>query len=396
MPGSIAASIVRALALTASAALLWCAAAAAQPSFASADGCGKREVRRGDRCENTRTVRSHVLVLARQEMDESDLKAVILKAKVGDRNVVFRALGHSMTGVPATRDMHFRTGAVSIAYIGTLLLQLDEEGKLSVDDTLSEYFPAYPNADRITLRMLANTTSGYADYVAEGLPIEDDVFRAWRPQELIDFGLSRPAACEPGTCWHYSHTNFVILSEVISQATGKPVRKLMRRRILRPLGLRDTHSSRTAAIPNPVLHAFSSERGVYEDSTFWNPSWSLGRGEVMTSNVKDLERSAVAIGKGELLSRRAHREQLAPLTANLPPLSPDAYYGIGVVVRNGWVFQNPSFNGFSAVMAYLPSRRISIAVTSTNGPNSSEDRHTEELFDRITRYLAPGASFSGD
>ena len=121
-----------------------------------------------------------------------------------------------MTGVPATPDMHFRNGAVAIAYLGVVTLQLQEKGILSLDDRLSKWFPDYPRADRVTLAMLLNGTSGYADYVnLKVLPFYQDPFRSWQPDELIDIGLKQPMICEPGTC--FSHTNFVILGKVLEK-----------------------------------------------------------------------------------------------------------------------------------------------------------------------------------
>ena len=67
--------------------------------------------------------------------------------------------------MPATEEMHFRNGAVAISYLGTVLLQLVDEGTVGLDDTIDEWLPDLPASDRITLRMLANSTSGYVDYV---------------------------------------------------------------------------------------------------------------------------------------------------------------------------------------------------------------------------------------
>ena len=103
--------------------------------------------------------------VVRATMRENDLKAVILSVRVGKREVVTRAFGNSMTGVPASTRMHFRNGNVAIAYLTTILLRLQDRGRLSADDKLSNWFPGLPAANRITLRMLANSTSGYSDYV---------------------------------------------------------------------------------------------------------------------------------------------------------------------------------------------------------------------------------------
>jgi CubicO group peptidase (beta-lactamase class C family) len=165
--------------------------------------------------------------------------------------------------------MHFRNGSVAIAYIGTVLLQLRDKGALSVDDKLAKWFPDYPKADQVTLAMLINGTSGYADYVTQESFLKQfyaDPFRRWTPDELIALALKPPMICDPGTCWSYAHTNFVILGKVLEKATGRPLEDLIREGILAPLSLTNTRSEGTAIIQEPVLHSFDAERGKYEES----------------------------------------------------------------------------------------------------------------------------------
>jgi D-alanyl-D-alanine carboxypeptidase len=350
-----------------------------------AASCRSPRIATADGCVSAAQASRRVLALAQTLRAEHDLAAVILRIDVGRRRLLRTGLGNSMDGVPATPRMHWR--------IGSIALQLQDEGKLSLGDRLSTWFPELPNADRITLRMLASSTSGYRDYVQNNPPFLDlllsNPFRQWTEEELVGVALARPVACEPGTCFVYSHANFIILGQVLERVTGRTVATLMRRRILRPLGLRNTRISELPAIPEPALHAYSSDRTVYEDSTFWSPSWTIGRGVIQTSTVDDVIKSARAIGSGRLLSRRAAAEQVAPNTAGLPPLSPAFYYGLGVNVAPPWRFQNPQLNGYSGIMAYLPDKRLSIAIVSTVGPRSPEDSQSVVLFRRIAAYLAP-------
>ena len=324
-------------------------------------------------------------------MKADDLTAVIVNVRVGDAEILREAFGTSITGVPATPEMHFRNGAVAIAYLSTVLLRLQEEDLLSLDDKLSKWFPDYPKADKVTLHMLMTSTSGYADYVnLDILPLYEDPFRSYSPDELIKMGLSRPMVCEPGSCFAYAHTNFVILGEVLSRVTGKPVADLIRNFVLTPLALDNTQSEQNAVIQAPVLHAFTAERGVFEDSTYWDPSWTLARGAVMTTDIDDLVTSAIAIGDGTLLSPESHQLQIAPSTAGMPPFNDTVYYAMGVLVTNGWVIQTPSFAGYAAAMAYLPSRKIAIGVAATNGRETPDTpRPTDVLFARIGELLAP-------
>jgi CubicO group peptidase (beta-lactamase class C family) len=355
---------------------------------APAAACQTGRIAVGDRCATGAEIADRIRAVVERTMRAADLKAALLAVSVGDTAVLTRAWGESMSGVPATPDMHFRNGAIAIPYLTTLLLQLHDEGLLSLDDPVARWFPDYRDAERITLRMLGDNTAGYPDYVYD-IPLYQDVFRQWTPDELIATAMAKPMTCEPGTCFSYSHMNYVILGEILQRVGGKPVEMLLRERILDPLGLDDTRSESTPAIQQPVLHAFTDERGIYEDSTYWNPSWTLAQGAVMTTSIGDALASIVAIGSGRLVSAGSYRTMLEPTTAGFPPMTPDLYYGLGVVVTNGWVMQTPSFGGYSAAVGYLPDRRIGFAVSTTIGPKTPDERITNRLAVAIGAVLAP-------
>ena len=357
--------------------------------------------------------------LAREAMREKALRAVILRVLIDGEEVVTAAIGESMTGVPATAEMHFRNGAVAIAYMSTALLVLVDQGVVGLDDPLATWLPDLPDADRVTLRMLANMTAGYPDYVQNDALIQqflENPFRAWTPDELIAIGLSTPRTFAPGTNWDYSHTNCVILGQALEHIAGMPLADLLRKSVLAPLGLTNTVSAQTAEIPAPVLHAFTSERraalGIpaatpfYEESTFWNPSWTLAAGAVQTTNIVDMTATAVAVGEGTLLSPASHAAQVSPnLIGFGSPLAgcPTCHtlderysYGLGVVLSGPWILQNPLFAGYGAVEAYLPSRKLAIAVATTfaeQGFDVAGDylhgRASWEIFAAIAATLAP-------
>ena len=143
--------------------------------------------------------------------------------------------------------------------------------------------------------------------------------------------------------------------------------------------------------PELALHSYISARGPYEDSTYWSPSWTIGKSTIMTSTIGDVIKGAKALGTGALISRRAARERVAPPTGEFPPFTQDLYYGLGVLVTNSWAVQNPELNGYTAVMAYLPSSKISVALTTTNGRRAADTgtNYSARLFETITEYLMP-------
>jgi CubicO group peptidase (beta-lactamase class C family) len=335
----------------------------------------------------------HIVAIARHVMRENDLNAVIISVRIGNSNVVTTAMGHTMTGVPATPGMHWRNGAIAISYLTTVLLELVDRHVVTLNSRLSRWLPKLPHASRITLGMLAGMRSGYSDFVRNKVFLKDqqaNVFRAWTRAELIHFGVSKPLMYKPGTSFNYAHTNMVILGEALEKITHQPIAQLIRDYIYRPLDLQNTNTNCTAQIPEPVLHGFTSDRGVYEDASYWNPSWSLGCGLVETTDVADVIKSAVAIGTGSLLTRQSHLLQIAHRSKIAVPGNARVYYGLGIFIANGWLLQNPLFDGYQAIMAYLPSKKIAMAIATSTGPKASSDtNYSTVIWHDVGAYLVP-------
>lgn len=359
-----------------------------------------------------------IIALARDIMTKQDVKAVILRVTIEGQEIVTAALGESMTGVPATTDMHFRNGAVAFFYVSTLLLQLVDQKVVTLDDPLATWLPDLPDAEQVTLRMLANMTAGYPDYVQNPQLSQElyaDPFRQWTPQEQIALSLSTPRVFAPGTNWDYSHTDYVILGQALEKITGQPLDVALQEQVLGPMGLPNTVAWSTPQISEPVLHAFTSERrqalGIpagtpfLEESTYWNPSWTFAQGAIQTTDIVDMTTTAAAVGEGTLLSPESHQAQIAPdLLGFGKPLKgcpachtlDEAYtYGLGVVLTNSWIAQNPLFAGCGAVAGYLPVEKIAIAVATTFGEGAFDDQGNykysshQDIFRAIGNFLAP-------
>jgi CubicO group peptidase (beta-lactamase class C family) len=319
------------------------------------------------------------------------LRAVIVRATIDGKEIITKAYGESMTGVPATVDMHFRNGAIAISYVSTLLLILVDERKVSLEDKASKWVPQIPHSDEVTLGQLAQMTSGYTDYVIGNEEVDallyTDPFRQWTPEELLATVTSKPLLYPPGTNWNYAHTNYLILGLALEKATGQRMSDLLQEKVLGPLGLTNTTDPGpgTPAIPEPALHAFTSERraqlGIptgtrfYEESTYWNPSWTITRGAIQTTNIVDTNATAVGMGTGKLLSPESYQAMIStglrgktralPGCATCFPQSEAYSYGLGIVTTGNWVMQDPLFSGEAGAFAYLPSQKVAIALALT-------------------------------
>jgi CubicO group peptidase (beta-lactamase class C family) len=313
---------------------------------------------------------------------------------VRDRKVLTTALGNSMTTLPATTDMHYRIGGIAETFMSTLLLMLVEQGRISLNEKISRWFPHLLAADQVTVRMLVADTAGYIDYVT----VDDFVklqlaepFRTFTDDELINYSVRNGKMnFPPGTSHQYSHTDNVILGQVIQRAVRQPLKELYDKNIFGPMGMKDTQFSTNQEIQTPVLHAFTMDRKFYEDSTYWNASWG-STPALPTSNIHDLGKWGPIFGTGRLISPAHFKEQIAPTSVGKGRNKPNLYFAYGFVVANGWLVQNPSINGYSGAFGYNLANGVTIVVEATTSKNTTIDAPAFDIFRNVVKYVTPAS-----
>ena len=331
------------------------------------------------------------------------LNALIFNATVGSKPILTTAIGNSTPGVPASTAMHFRVGMAAEQFEATLLLMLVDQKRIDLGDSVSKWFPAYPHANLATVRMLAASSSGFGDYVtakantSRGVPSFADVllknpYRKFTTSELIRRSLypyQQPQFSDPGGNWTYSHTGFVVLGSILETVTRKNYGALLQEMILNRLDLHNTVYPSTAEIRMPVLHAYTSERGSYEDSTYWNPSWTSFSGQI-NSDVCDLAAWEQAFGTGRLLTPHSAGEIAAATNVGRDENTPSLYFGLGTIVNNGWLVASGNFFGWHTATAYYPPRRIALVVTETEGSHTTKaESISNDILRQISRVLTP-------
>lgn len=315
--------------------------------------------------------------LMRDAMGELDLTAAVFGVWRGDEQLALGALGDSPLGVPAAADMRLRVGQPMEPMLSTVLWRLDGQGVLSLDEPITRWMPEFPRADAITPRMLADSTSGIADYVTEPEFLKifgENPFRTWTADELLARAEARPPLFAPGADFAYAHSDLVVLGEVLQKAAGKPLGELIAEHILDPLGMGASRVVLTPQIEGPILHGYTNERNIFEDSTFWNPTAFLHSGN-MTSTVADIGRWVRALGTGELLTADQFRQMMEPSTAGVGPLTREKYFAFGVVHLGDWLFMNPSYGGYDGVAYYDTTTDTTIVAYVTLGPRSDAARN---------------------
>jgi D-alanyl-D-alanine carboxypeptidase len=329
-----------------------------------------------------------------QALSQVDTPGVMVGVRVGNRTwKATRGVSDTTTKTPATTRLYSRVGSVTKTFTGTLILQLVDQGKLSLDDTIDKWFPDVPLADQITVRMLGDMSSGIDSYTA------DDAFTtkyfanpeaAWTPQELVAAGVAAPRKFEPGKGFFYSNTNFVMLGLIIEDLTNQPFSQALQQRILDPLKLRATSFPDSATLPNPSWRGYTNQLttpdGQPVDATAWSPTAAAEAGQLQ-SNLADMMTWAKAVGTGATLTKRAQKLRLQP---NLASKSGGREYDFAIGQDHGWIAHDGDIPGFNSQLAYLPTSDATIIVmtnsdiTQGNGPPPAP-----VIFKQLASVLTP-------
>ncbi|MEW2569330.1 serine hydrolase domain-containing protein [Streptomyces sp. NPDC047070] len=239
----------------------------------------------------------------------------------------------------------FRIASASKTFVATVILQLVGEGRLSLDDTVEQWLPGVVSGNgndggAITVRQLLQHTSGLFDYTSDFPEFEGTAgyqaerYRTWTPQELVGIAMRHTPGFAPGDGWSYSNTNYILAGMIIEKATGHTWNEEVDRRLIRPLGLRDTLAPTTESrIPGRHLRGYSSfeEEGPAIDITELNAS-AGGAAGAMISTTADLSRFYQALLGGRLL--RPAELTAMKTTVPAPELDdawPGVRYGLGLM-----------------------------------------------------------------
>ena len=202
---------------------------------------------------------------------------------------------------PVDVDTPWNIGSSTKTFVAVVVLQLVDEGRLSLDETVERFVPNLAGADRITVRELLQHTSGLHEYADEPVVVNDQK-RFWTPDELIAVAEAAGPVADPGSGFHYANTNYIVLGEIIQNVTGHSWDYEVHTRIAEPLGM--THTALAGADLAP---GFVPADGGFVDVTFSMDPSVGGSAGALVSNNADLLRFMTALADGELLSPESQK-----------------------------------------------------------------------------------------
>ncbi|HEY6326262.1 MAG TPA: serine hydrolase domain-containing protein [Candidatus Cybelea sp.] len=308
---------------------------------------------------------------------------VVIAVERNGRTVYLRAFGYRdvESKSPPLSSTPFMIGSNTKQFAAAAILRLQDDGKLSVDDRLSKYFPAMPHSGEVTLRQLLTMSGGYADYV-EAPRLLEIVRRPGSPAQAVALVKNLPLDFPPGTRWQYSNTGYQLAQMVIERVSGMSLRDFLQQRFFAPLRMHATYLRLSGnAAPNVAGEYSSFALGPWERAPYWDYSW-FGAAGALVSDVDDLEKWNAALDGGKVLSRRSLTQMFGPGPGASTPGG--AGYGMGIrlgTMPNGhrFIWHGGNTTGSATQDARFPDDKLSIIVFS-NAPYYSYNTTVQAIY----------------
>ncbi|MFE0679094.1 serine hydrolase domain-containing protein [Streptomyces sp. NPDC058867] len=348
---------------------------------------------------------------------DDQISGVVVSVSDPERGTILKAYGDAQRGgSPMTPDVHYRVASVTKTFTAHAVLQLVDQGELSLQDPIEEYVPGLPNGERITIRDLLGMRGGVYDYVNDPAFIDqyakDPLWPGWKVEDAVD--IMKAHADEfrtPDTKTVYSNSEYVLLGLVVEKVTGQPVDTYINN-TAGDLGLKETTFPTTrTSLPSPYANGYwyyppkgtppkpscttdtpspgatgASLPRCGRDVTRSNPlvPWTAG---AVVSTVPDMTEYAAQLATGVGLKPRT-----AKLRQDWTSLSNEGIrlqYGLGVMRVGDWVGHDGAIFGYSDMVFYLPSKKATVVVM-TNASDAEAVTSTP-LWGEIVKELYPGS-----
>lgn len=298
----------------------------------------------------------------------------VVKMTVNGNTVCESASGVEKTDLsePITKDTLFCIGSVSKQFAAAAILMLQQEGKLSVDDRLSGYFPDYKAGDALTIRNLLDMRSGIPEFY--DVEYIDDAFTELPTGELRnvitnnntvnenrrlleDWILKQPLQFEPDTLFEYCNSNYFLLARIVEKVSGESYNSFVRTRIFEPLDMDNTFFIDDVDLKNLPHLAFPTvdPQTVYVGVT-------MGLGD-MISNAHDIDLWLTSLRTNRLLTEESTELMSTDYSEG------DDDYGFGIHVDGRGLYHSGSISTYQAMVYTEPESGINLFAVTNDEPN---------------------------
>jgi len=304
---------------------------------------------------------------------------IIYKKAFGSANVELN--------VPMQPDMIFRVGSITKQFTAIGILQLVEQGKISLLDSIQKYIPTFPaKGYTITIENLLTHTSGIPDYSNADTTKNPYIERQdFTPQQIIKYFDYMPLEFKPGTKYNYSNSGYLLLAYIIQKVSGKSYHQFINENVINKAGLIHTlFANEHTIVPNRV-EGYTRDKGFFENNEYQTVSMAFGCGDLL-STTEDLFIWNKALLSYKLISKALLQKAFTPYRLNN-----GAYtnYGYGWFIDSfeiKRIHHEGQVSGFTAFEEYYPDKDVYISILTNQ--LSSEDKtdfsdKRFRLFDKV-------------
>ena len=320
----------------------------------------------------TPQLRAKIDAATEQVLAKTGVPSASVGVVMGGKVVMTAAYGKARLEpvLKAEPAMKYPIGSISKQFTAVAVLLLAEDGKLSLDDTVSRFFPELTRANEVTLRMLLSHTSGYEDYAPQDYTIPLWI-KPVKPLDLVHLWAEKPLDFDPGTQWQYSNTNFVLAALIVEKAAGMPYWEFLKTRVLDPVELHgaiDLDTDRKAIEPVGYMR---NALGPLRTAEMEGPGWYFGDAS-LGMPVGDLLLWDISIIDESLMKRASYATFETEVELKN---GTGTHYGLGVATtaRNGrrMLEHSGEVGGFVAENVVFPDERVAIAVLTNQEASSA-------------------------
>lgn len=293
---------------------------------------------------------------------------------------------------PATADTYYEIGSITKQFTAAAMLQLQEAGKLHLDDTLATYLPQAPHAGEVTLRQLLSHTSGMPEY----LDVMDAAGTIGKPasfDQLMSYIAGKPLDFAPGSHWSYSNSGYALVGRVIEVVSHETYQHYIQTHLLDPAGMMHTYTVADEARLPGMAVGYDRDHGTVEPGRTINASvgWAAG---FLVSSVDDLEKWDEALRHGKIVTPA---DYALMSTSVQTTAGGDVGYGLGLFVDS--VDDQPRVGhtggslGFTTANEYFPQQDVQIiAYTNLKDDPEPGEMITTAIYEDLYPAIAAAAA----
>lgn len=285
---------------------------------------------------------------------------------------------------------HFRIGSNTKTFVVAVILQLADEGKLSLDDTLDKFDIGVkiPNADKITIRELCDMRSGlFEAFDVPQFKAMTTLPSKWDPRTTIAWAAQQKPYFSPGEGYHYSNTNYLILGLVIEKLTHDTVGNEIEKRLIVPFKLTHTIYPTTEAMPDPWARGYGLDKERnWEDVSNTIPVEMMGAAGAMISDMMDTKRWITLYVGGKTSSPAMHKALMDCI-----PVSTGSALGFGLALgcSSGWYGYTGGLPGYNTADYYFPQTGAFVLAWVDVQRNDPSPGVANAVFRDVASILTP-------